>query len=199
MGIPGTCGNYCLTEAKSYPVTLTAAESFIGLNDASLIGSVSSDSTYLTAALLGETSLELQITCISSGRQHKSTSTGKPLRLSGSSSKCTLNIILYGPIELSPNIDEFIHNCNEHLDDMRKLYLQDPVGCDRNVRYCNPHRLPRATPEVFEFTFDLALKYNGIAQKEDAGSQPELLELLDSQENLPEALQPPLISTPLER
>lgn len=44
-----------------------------------------------------------------------------------------ISAILYGPKWLSEDIGAF---CQDS-----EIYLQDPVGCDRDVLYCNPHRL----------------------------------------------------------
>lgn len=160
---------------------------------------MSPDSTFLTTALLEESALELQINCKVLLNPPKLTRNNKLLRVSGLTSQCSLDIILYGPIELSKHICTFIEECNEYLEDHCKLYLQDPLGCDRNVRYCNPHRLPPLDPECIQFTFDLTHKQHNLMELEDIGPRPELLEILNSQEDLPEALQPPSIATPLER
>ncbi|KAH8652844.1 SNF2 family N-terminal domain-containing protein [Ilyonectria robusta] len=199
VGIPGTCRRRALAETSGYPIKLETPESFVGTKDPNLKGDVSPDSTYLTTALLEELTLELQVACTVSIDPPKLMSNGKPLRVSGLTSKCSLDIILYGPIELSDAICTFIEECNEYLEDQRKLYLQDPVGCDRNVRYCNPHRLPPLDPECIQFTFDLAHKRQNLVELEDIEPRPELMEILNSQEDLPEALQPPAIATSLER
>jgi hypothetical protein len=44
-----------------------------------------------------------------------------------------ISAILYGPKWLSKDIGSF---CQDS-----EIYLQDPLGCDRDVLYCNPHRL----------------------------------------------------------
>ena len=43
-------------------------------------------------------------------------------------------INIYGPPELFETIGTFASQC--------KMFLQDPKYCDRNVEYCNPHRMP---------------------------------------------------------
>ena len=43
-------------------------------------------------------------------------------------------INIYGPPELFESIGTFASHC--------KMFLQDPKYCDRNVEYCNPHRMP---------------------------------------------------------
>ena len=44
-----------------------------------------------------------------------------------------ISVILYGAKWLSEDIGAF---CQDS-----EIYLQDPLGCDRDVLYCNPHRL----------------------------------------------------------
>jgi SWI/SNF-related matrix-associated actin-dependent regulator of chromatin subfamily A3 len=119
--------------------------------------------------------------------------------VSGASPRCSLDIILYGPISLSDALCSFIDECNEQFEDDQKLYLQDPVLCDRNVPYCNPQRLPPLDPTSVVFTFDLANLRQKATEFEDLAPRPELLDLLNSQEDLPEAAQPPAILTSLAR
>jgi len=45
----------------------------------------------------------------------------------------TLSVIVYGVLSLSDAVGD--------LFGQNGLYLQDPVGCDRSIRYANPHRL----------------------------------------------------------
>lgn len=182
-------------------VKLESPEKFIGKEDTMMSGTISPDSLYLTTALLDEGDLRLQVTCtVVADDAVKTLSNGKRLRLPRpATTRCALDIILYGPRRLFSVLGEFIDECNEHLQDDRKLYLQDPVGCDENVRYCNPHRLPPLDPNEAQFTFDLTAKRRCLRDLEDFEPRPELLELLESQEDLPEAPQPPSIRTILER
>jgi SWI/SNF-related matrix-associated actin-dependent regulator of chromatin subfamily A3 len=166
-----------------------------------LRGSVAPEYIFLTSALVDERNLELQVTCTVSVGTPKVLSSGKRLRVPGAVPKCTIEIILYGPPELAESICEFIEDCNEYLEDGRKLYLQDPAGCDRNVPYRNPQRLPPlddSAPDTLTLNL-ISLGNNKTIGLEDIEPRPELLELLDSQEDLPEAPQPPAIATTLER
>ena len=51
-----------------------------------------------------------------------------------SKSEHILGVNIYGPPDLSDPVGEFASQC--------QLFLQDPVNCDRNVVYLNPHRMP---------------------------------------------------------
>ncbi|KAM7211076.1 SNF2 family N-terminal domain containing protein [Rhypophila decipiens] len=205
-GITGTCNgpeNSKETLFGALDVKLESPEKFVekGGDTAAMSGVISPDSLYLTTALLDEESLRLQVRCnIVPEDRAKVLGNGKRLRVSRQAlTRCTLDIILYGPRRLFSVIGEFIDECNEHLLDDQKLYLQDPVGCDDNVRYCNPHRLPPLDSTETQFTFTLAENRQCFMDLEDFEPRPELLELLESQEDLPEAPQPPSIRTLLER
>jgi SWI/SNF-related matrix-associated actin-dependent regulator of chromatin subfamily A3 len=79
------------------------------------------------------------------------------------------------------------------------LYLQDPIGYKRNVRYCNPHRLRSPDTALTKFTSDLAKQLAHGVEMEDVDTLPELLDVLNSQEDLPETPQPRLIKTTLAK
>lgn len=165
-----------------------------------VVGEINLDYLFLTEALLEEPRLELQILCtLLVDPPPRATTNGRRPRALGRTRRSSLNIILYGPADLSGPIFDFVQECNDHLDDETKIYLQDPVGCDRNVPYCNPQRLPPLDSSRQDFTFDLAGKLLLPVHTEELQPLPELLELLDSQEDLPEATQPPAISTALKR
>jgi SWI/SNF-related matrix-associated actin-dependent regulator of chromatin subfamily A3 len=57
---------------------------------------------------------------------------------------CT--VILYGPEFICDDVDTFCQTCD--------VYLQDPIGCERNVLYRNPHRMSSAEDRD-RFTFEL--------------------------------------------
>jgi hypothetical protein len=73
------------------------------------------------------------------------------------------------------------------------MYLQDPHGCDRNVKYRNPHRLSGLDPDV-PWTWDLDQL---IASYEKAQSPVDLLAGFESDEFLPDIEAPSALRTPL--
>jgi len=95
-----------------------------------------------------------------------------------------LCIILYGLADVATVVGDWLGQCD--------LYLQPPHGCDRNVRYLNPHCLS-FDDKMRTMTFDL----DALTQTEDP--IPDLLAELDGEEILDEYAQPALISTPLHR
>ncbi|KAK0658015.1 SNF2 family N-terminal domain-containing protein [Cercophora newfieldiana] len=202
VGLGGTVKRADLDETTRCPVALSSPDSFTGTEDSNLRGEVSPESRYLTAALLQEPDFELQVTCTVSVDPPKVLSSGKRLRVSGAIPKCTLDIVLYGPPELADAIYTFIQECNDSLEDLQdeqRLYLQDPIGCDRDVPYQNPQKLPPLDSTSVVLTSQLSRRLHDPLDLEDIEPRPELLELLDSQHDLLEALQPSAITTSLER
>jgi hypothetical protein len=96
------------------------------------------------------------------------------------------SVIVYGPIDLFEDIGSFFQECG--------LYLQDPVGCDRNVQYCNPHRLSAPDAQM-QSTFDLGLIPGDVSVKQlqDIDSLDQLI----SSKDLPEMDTPHLLRTQL--
>lgn len=86
-----------------------------------------------------------------------------------------LSVIIYGPKSLADDLGNFLDACG--------ICLQDPVGCDRNVPYLNPHRLS-SMDENLPLTFQLA---EAALQYIDAPVSPpsNLLAGLETTEALP--------------
>lgn len=78
------------------------------------------------------------------------------------------------------------------------IFIQDPKGCNREVRYCNPHRLSSLNLDGSTWTSQFDGNVD-LADMKDVTTGPELLDLLDSQSNLAETSQPSAIATILER
>ena len=137
--------------------------------DAQILHTLSSD---------GQIDLELAISaCVGTSRKHS------PHGLANVS----LDIIIYGPKNLSDELGDFFQVCNE--------YLQDPVGCSRNVRYCNPHRFSSLDEEA-PLTFDFQTA-SSQAQLDDVPDENDLLESLNAPTDLPKMGTPLLLETPL--
>jgi hypothetical protein len=79
------------------------------------------------------------------------------------------------------------------------FYLQDPIHCDRNVLYRNPHLL-RGNDENDEpvMTFSLKL-HSPMIHAETIIAAPNLFEILNQEHDLLETEQPQTVSTPLHR
>lgn len=101
-----------------------------------------------------------------------------------------LNVIIYGPAILEEIIGESLSS--------RKLYLQDPLGCNRNVQYRNPHLL---SPETQKITMTSSIEFAiGNLEIEQLEIGPDLLaRLMENQESLLETNAPTGVKTSLFR
>jgi SWI/SNF-related matrix-associated actin-dependent regulator of chromatin subfamily A3 len=99
-----------------------------------------------------------------------------------------LNIILYGPTDLDEVVGDFLTK--------RRMYLQDPLGCDRRVLYQNPHVMPpEMDGEVMTDSFPYSL---GNLEIERLEVGPDLLEqLMEDEAPLPETDPPKIVATRL--
>ncbi|KAM0458644.1 hypothetical protein ACHAPV_006036 [Trichoderma viride] len=194
IGILGKCGSGAMVpdaNSTGFQARLESCEKFVSINDDSISGSIDPDYTHLTELLQNEAELDLQLKCTfdysrSSGAGKRTSS-----RLPKYAMLCTISIIIYGPFEMLTDIGNFFQNC--------EMYLQDPSDCDRNVRYCNPHRLSSIELSSCPWTSDLEIHLNNLVEMKPLSPMPELLDVLESSEKLPEAMQPDAIQTPLER
>ncbi|KAH6974576.1 SNF2 family N-terminal domain-containing protein, partial [Ilyonectria sp. MPI-CAGE-AT-0026] len=174
----------------SYPVNFTDNEHFTGIEHSDLKGKLSSELTYITIALRGDDALELEVNCSMPDNSDSSAPKGQLRRRPGLSTQCSLDIIIYGPMELFDDIGSFF----EEYD----IYLQDPVNCKRNVRYCNPQRLS-VDPSAVKFTSELGSQVAHAVVINDLETRPEFLDILCSQQDLAETAQPGPIRTVLRR
>lgn len=102
-------------------------------------------------------------------------------------SASALSVVIYGPVEYFDDIGDFLLKC--------ELYLQDPVGCDRNVRYCNPQSLWSIDDEEVRMTQDI--KPPPVQDFEYFQNPADLLEDLEYEDALPESCQPSALKTQL--
>lgn len=101
-----------------------------------------------------------------------------------------LNIIIFGKEGLEEKVGEYLSK--------RKMYLQDPYGCDRSVRYRNPHVFPSESDEiVMTDSFDSG-PANPEVELENTG--PDLLaQLMEDADPLLETEAPNAVKTALFR
>jgi hypothetical protein len=183
---------YCSSASSkdSYPVYFKDGVKFVDADRAEFKGEVDSDFAHLTQALFDESALELEATATRTDDSTKAAGKGPAHRLPKFARPFRLNITIYGPTSLFEEIGSFF---DEH-----DVYLQDPVGSDRNVPYCNPHRLPwDGVPE--KMTGDFAKPPLHPVIVDDVATRPELLDALNSSQDFAEAEQPISIRTPLAR
>jgi len=104
--------------------------------------------------------------------------------------KCfiSLDAIIYGPRQRADNVGDFVAACG--------YYLQDPLGCAKNVVYFNPHRLA-CLHGYSPMTFDL-LQHNSLPVKDVTGMANDILAQFETTDVLDEEPTPPALSTPLK-
>jgi SWI/SNF-related matrix-associated actin-dependent regulator of chromatin subfamily A3 len=99
-----------------------------------------------------------------------------------------LNVIIYGTVALQEIIAGFL---SKH-----RMYLQDPVNCDRHVLYRNPHMISLGDV-VMTDSFDSPL---ATLEIERLNVGPDLLaQLMEEQVPLLETEAPGIVITPLFR
>ena len=136
--------------------------------------------------LLDDKSLALFASC--------SIDTNAPHRRSAASysqASCSLDITVYGPIELFDEIGEWLQEYN--------VYLQDPRNCDLDVRYWNPQRLSSSDPRSCPYVSQVVLLGSGLVQFEEIDEQPDLLDIISGQDDLEEATAPKVIRAALHK
>ena len=170
------------------PVVLDSARGQIFLNSSvAEVGAVGESTLSMLSALLTEPDLHLQLSCTTAPDLSTQRNTSRNTKRTKHSSKVStyLSVIVYGPMELFDDIGKFF--------DGYELYLQDPYGCDQNVRYRNPHRISGRDP-VAPMTFELRpLAFS----HEETVSPCDILVGFESDEILPESESPPALKTVL--
>lgn len=97
-----------------------------------------------------------------------------------------MNTIIYGPAELSDPIGQYLTKCGVHL--------QDPLDCDRNVPYSNPHILSRSDEIIMT---DSLISLTLEPEVEKIIAQEDLFSELSSDAHLALTDAPDSIATPL--
>lgn len=100
-----------------------------------------------------------------------------------------LNTIIYGPLAIEERLGEYL---TKH-----KMYLQDPLSCDRCVPYRNPHIIMESDEVMTTDQFDSVPR---VSEIERIDSGPDLLaQLMVDEVPLPETDGPGSVRTALFR
>jgi hypothetical protein len=183
--------SYQQPDSSGHPVRLDTASKFSSCSETQFTGIISNQQyNELIQALLDETSLTVQVTC---NFGDENLERPKMRRYLPCIRPYSLLLIIYGPACLCNDVGSFFQDYD--------TYLQDPRGCEIDVRYCNPHRLSSMDLASCLMTSKLELQevMFGAFNLEETPRQLDLLAVLDSQEDLREAPQPDAIHTTLER
>ncbi|PTB57662.1 hypothetical protein M431DRAFT_346954 [Trichoderma harzianum CBS 226.95] len=183
--ISGICQFMRASLAQEFTIHLDDSQTFHCIEDASIKGRIDPEFAYIIDALLDEKELELEITCFTDAMQSSKTRFTTPF-----STPCRLKVTLFGPVSLFEEVGSFFEDHN--------LYLQDPVNCSRNALYRNPHKLSvDCGPDLW--TSDLDREHSNFVMTETTQPRPELIDTLNSQEDLVETKQPGSIRSVMKR
>lgn len=121
----------------SLPATLGSECMIISKTEDSKLGTIEETAARALYDLISR-GCELQIDCHINliRRPAKRRGLGKPAPQYSTS----LSIVIYGPLGEFDYVGDVL--------DTHELYLQDPTGCSRNVRYRNPHRISGKDPDA---------------------------------------------------
>ncbi|KAK3376276.1 SNF2 family N-terminal domain-containing protein, partial [Lasiosphaeria ovina] len=178
--------------SNEFPVAIQSSSKFTALFSPESSGALGSEFVDVFEELLGQASLRLQAFCAASDVHSQPTGQSR-LRFGPVAVPCSLSIIVYGPWDLCEDVGEFFQD----LD----MYLQDPRGCDMDVKYCNPHRLSSLDIDNCPMTSDPSLTGLTLDQDlfENITRDNDVLGILDAHQDLPEAPQPEAILPSLKR
>lgn len=103
----------------------------------------------------------------------------------------TLEITVFGPWELFASIGLWFQEYD--------VYLQDPRTCQLDVKYCNPHKLASGDLKACPTLSEITSRKVGLGYMQDVTPRPDLLDLLNGQNDLEEAPTPSVILTHLHK
>ncbi|CAG1982698.1 unnamed protein product, partial [Fusarium graminearum] len=148
-------------------------------------GRIPSDHSSMVESLLGEKSLKLHTDCVLYQR-HEPKKKGRLFPIL----PCSLNITVYGPLNLFGEIGKWFQE-----DD---IYLQDPDLCHLDTRYCNPQRMSSfdfsSCPMVSEI-----IANSFILTPKELPEPSDFMDILSSHVDLEETPQPSAIRAVLKR
>lgn len=105
----------------------------------SIFGEFDDRPAKIVVSLLSEPSIVFQIICRTLNR--RAILTKKGTRKPGTNDlQYVIDIILYGPKEFADSTGGYLTKCG--------IYLQDPLNCNRDVAYMNPHLISRGDVRV---------------------------------------------------
>lgn len=148
-------------------------------------GELDDRTSEILASLSTEDSICFQISC-QTINQRAARGTKGSRKPGANEIQYIMNAIIYGPAELFDPVGEYLTKCN--------VDLQDPLSCDRNVVYSNPHILSRSNEIVMT---DSLLSLASAPDVEKVIAQEDLFSELSSDSHLALTDAPDAIMTPL--
>ena len=173
------------------PVTFRAPNTLSSLSNASAEFEIQSDiQSKILRELNGLEDVTTQMYCCSSLELPRQSFPPNAKRRSGKTSRVwRLNAIIYGSVMVEDVVGQYLSK--------NRMYLQDPVDCERNVLYRNPHMISADGGIVMTDSF---MTPPIPIEVERLSIGPDLLaQLMAEQTSLPEMAPPSTVTTTLFR
>ncbi|ETS86311.1 hypothetical protein PFICI_00139 [Pestalotiopsis fici W106-1] len=184
--IPDITGSFeCLgiqAVQSPFDVNVESAQKFSS-EEYQVNGRIDTKHSYMIQELL-DVHINIKVICIA-----KTTSTTKKAR-SNVSVPCELQLTIYGDLELFDEVGEWLQGSD--------IYLQDPMVCHMDVKYCNPHRLSFIDIHSCPMVSDIVKGKPGLMFR-TISERSSLLDTISNVIDLQEAPQPPAVKSSLKR
>ena len=167
------------------PVTLDDTSTLLRVADGSKIGTLGERQAKILHELEEVDGINFQLYC--QIKREEALGGGKFRMCAEKELQHLLCTIIYGPLRLFDAIGEYVSEC--------ELYLQDPLHCNRDVPYRNPHLLSgldEESPMTFSFN-----QPSVPLEVEELNNRPDLFAQLRSEDPLRETTAPPALRTML--
>lgn len=168
-------------------VDMESAECFVAVDNKHVRGRLRTDYGQMVQGLLDDKTLKLFVVCSPS---QVARNLQKPSKFS-TAVPCSLEVVVYGPSDLSEEIGSWFQDYD--------VYLQDPRVCHLDARYCNPHRLSFDELTRCSLLSEVVSKPPSLMQLSEVYLKPDLLETLSGNPNLEETRQPAGIISTLKK
>ena len=166
-------------------VTLDRATEKLRAADGSEFGTLAERQAKILHTLEEVDCINLRLCCeMKCGQASGGRKSGKGTERELQGRLCT---IIYGPFRIFDAVGDYVSQC--------RLYLQDPLYCNRDVPYRNPHLLSgldEGPPMASSFC-----RPRVPLEVEEMDSRPDLFALLRNEDPLPETDAPAALSTTL--
>ncbi|KAI0020240.1 SNF2 family N-terminal domain-containing protein [Xylariomycetidae sp. FL0641] len=171
--------------ASPLTIRIDSANRFSSEDFPMLSGKLDAENGPMIESLLEEPSLTLYAACVLDAQQ-----TPKQKNRRHALVPCTLDITVYGPMDLFDEIGTWFQEY--------EVYLQDPKFCHRDAPYCNPQKLSSEPSNEWPLVSEVANAATMVLPVE-LPAQPDLLDVLSTHIDLEEAPQPSVVRTALKR
>ncbi|KAI1208369.1 SNF2 family N-terminal domain-containing protein [Annulohypoxylon truncatum] len=185
--ISGTCELLGIFDIlPEFPVQLDSSDRFSIKGDEKMDGRIQSIHGQMIQGLLDEQTLDLHVNCVLNTQPARSKSFRKLNLL-----QCTLEITIYGPMDLYDEIGSWFQDY--------EIYLQDPRTCHLDVKYYNPQRLSSDNLESCPLVSEVINMTSSLIPLQHVAEQTDMLDVLSNRADLEETPQPEAIRTTLKR